>query len=110
VDGDGGNGLEQAAGDTGIGRQPSGAIDGLVNVGYHTVAPAPHLVPEDADAAEHATADRTRGDNAALRGISAGNRRHLDDMRPADQLHFEGCVIKPLRGAAFALCVDPRAT
>jgi hypothetical protein len=77
----------------GIVAQALRALDRLGNIRNDAVAPAAHLVAEEAEAAGYAYADRASGDDAALAAF-APCRRLLDHESSLGHVYFERRVVE----------------
>ena len=86
--------LQEPLGKERVDRQPSWALDRLVDIRDHPVTPAPDLVAEDAQRPSPAAADRAFGDDAAQNPVFVGDRCHFDRRTSRPALHHQGRVVE----------------
>jgi hypothetical protein len=82
--------------------QPLRARDCFVDVRDGSIAPAAHLVAEKTEPSGPPAPDCALGDNAALRAVVVGDRRHLDDEASLRHAYIERRVIELARAAPLA--------
>ena len=90
----GGHEVEEALRQERVAGELPRAVDRLVEVRDHAVAPATHLVAEDPKPSRPAAADRTFDDDATLRGAAKRDRRHLDHEPALRDPHLERRVVE----------------
>src|SRR5919106_367227 len=84
-----------------------GACDCFGDVRDDSLAPAPDLIAEDAEAGKASTSDRTFDRDPPRRAIGVRDGpRVLDHEAPFRHPYLERCVVEVERSPALAACAD----
>jgi hypothetical protein len=101
------NELEEAVCVPLIVAEALGACDCFGDVRDDSLAPAPDLIAEDAEAGKASTSDRTFDRDPPRRAIGVRDGpRVLDHEAPFRHPYLERCVVEVERSPALAACAD----